>query len=104
MAAQLSLQLTPVKEDVTQLAPVGWKVENLQASQAMQPCYAEEAYPVSDQESCSNWARLIAQVYEVDPLICPRCSAQMRVLSVITEPEEARKILRHPGCMAEQQP
>ena len=47
---------------------------------------------------------LIAQVYEVDPLICPQCSAQMRVLAVITEPEEVRKILRHPGCMAEQQP
>ena len=46
--------------------------------------------------SRSTWARLIAQVYKVDPLICPRCSAQMRVLAVITEPEEVRKVLRHP--------
>jgi predicted phosphoadenosine phosphosulfate sulfurtransferase len=43
----------------------------------------------------STWARLIAQVYEVDSLVCPRCSAQMRVLAVITEPEEVRKILRY---------
>ena len=28
----------------------------------------------------------------------------MRILAVITGPEEVRKILRHPGCMAEQQP
>jgi hypothetical protein len=34
-------------------------------------------------------------VYEVDPLVCPRCSAPMRILAVITEPEEVRKILLH---------
>jgi hypothetical protein len=28
-------------------------------------------------------------------LVCPRCSAPMRGLAVITEPEEVRKILRH---------
>jgi len=77
------------------LAPSGWKAEHLQASQAVQPYYAEEAYSVSDKESRSTWARLIAQLYEVDPLICPRCSAQMRILAVITEPEEVSKILRH---------
>jgi hypothetical protein len=60
----------------------------------VQPYYAEAAYSVSDKESRSTWAKLIAQVYEVDPLVCPRCSAQMRVLAVITEPEEVRKILR----------
>jgi hypothetical protein len=61
----------------------------------------------------STWARLIARVYEVDPLVCPRCSSSMRwssrsellgrwrigaictVLAVITEPEEVRRILRH---------
>jgi hypothetical protein len=32
---------------------------------------------------------------EADPLVCPRCSAPMRILAVITEPEEVRKILRH---------
>ena len=43
-------------------------------------------------------------MYEVDPLECPRCHSPMKVIAVITEPEEVRKILRHPGCMAEQQP
>jgi hypothetical protein len=38
---------------------------------------------------------LIAQVYEVDPLTCCRCGSPMRILAVITEPEEVRKILRH---------
>ena len=61
----------------------------------------EEADSVSDGESRSTWARPIAQVYEVDPLVCPRCSAPMREIAayaesahpsaVITEPEEVRK-------------
>ena len=34
-------------------------------------------------------------IYEVDPLICPRCSSKMRVLAVITNAAEVKKILRH---------
>ena len=32
-------------------------------------------------------------MYEVDPLICPRCSAPMRALAVVGKPEEVRKTL-----------
>jgi len=78
---------------VMRLAPAGWKAERLQASESIQSCYDEIA--VSDQESRSTWARLIAQVYEVEPLICSRCGSQMRILDVITEPEEVKKFLRH---------
>jgi len=85
----------PDMPHVARLAPAGWKAERLQASESVQPCPEEPPCPVSDKESRSTWARLIAQVYEVHPLICPRCSAQMRILAVITEPQEVRKILRH---------
>ena len=44
----------------------------------------------------SAWARLIAKVYEIDPLLCPRCGSEMRLIAVITDPAEARTILRHP--------
>jgi hypothetical protein len=43
----------------------------------------------------SAWARLIAKVYEVDPLICPWCGSQMKLIAVITDPAEVGKILRH---------
>jgi hypothetical protein len=43
----------------------------------------------------SAWARLIAKIYEVDPLVCPRCFSPMRILAVITDPGEVKKILRH---------
>jgi len=40
-------------------------------------------------------ARLIKKVYEVDPLICPKCQSEMRVMSVITDRTEVIRILRH---------
>jgi len=30
-----------------------------------------------------NWARLIRKIYEVDPLICPKCRGTMRIISFI---------------------
>ena len=58
---------------------------------------AEASEPVTvPHASCrSAWARLIAKVYEVDPLLCPRCGSEMKLLAVITDPAEVRKILRH---------
>ncbi len=85
----------PDKPHLLRLAPEGWKKERLQTSEPLQPYYEEEAYSVSDKESQSTWAKLIAQVYELDPLVCPRCHSDMRILAVITEPEEVRRILRH---------
>ena len=41
------------------------------------------------------WARLIYQVYEVDPLKCPKCGAQMKIIAFIQKREEIIRILRH---------
>ena len=43
----------------------------------------------------STWARLIAKVYEVDPLVCTKCGGEMKVVAVIMDPVEVEKILRH---------
>ena len=29
-----------------------------------------------------NWARLIQKIYEVDPLVCPKCKGSMRIISL----------------------
>ena len=55
----------------------------------------EASCSVSDKDTRSTWAKLIAQVYEVDPLERIRCGSPMKVIAVFTEPEEVRKILRH---------
>ena len=43
----------------------------------------------------STWARLIYKVYEIDPLVCPRCNGPMKVIAVIDEPAVIRRILKH---------
>jgi hypothetical protein len=43
------------------------------------------------------WADLLQRVFEVDALGCPRCGGRMRVLSAITDPTVAGRILR---CLA----
>jgi hypothetical protein len=42
-------------------------------------------------------ARLIKQVYEMDPLACPRCTGPMRLIACIEQPEVIEKILTHLG-------
>jgi hypothetical protein len=46
-------------------------------------------------ETAGVWARLLAKVYEVDLLRCSRCGSPMKVLAVITDPPEVRRILLH---------
>jgi hypothetical protein len=51
----------------------------------------------SSKERRKNWSRLIQKIYEVDPLICPKCSSEMKVISVIEDEEVIKKILKHLG-------
>jgi len=42
-----------------------------------------------------SWARLIKRIYEVDPLVCPSCGSEMKVIAFITEHDVVDVILRH---------
>ena len=42
-----------------------------------------------------RWAEMIRRVYEVDPLVCPKCGSEMRVIGFITQPRVIRRILDH---------
>jgi hypothetical protein len=46
---------------------------------------------------------LIKQVYEVDPLFCPKCGGEMKIISFIErrQSEVIEKILRHCGLWDE---
>jgi hypothetical protein len=59
------------------------------------PCILES--DESSKERRKNWARLIQKIYEVDPLTCPKCSAKMKVISVIEDQDVIKKILKHLG-------
>jgi hypothetical protein len=38
---------------------------------------------------------LIRRVYEAEPLVCPRCGSEMRVVSFITDPGVVKRIVDH---------
>jgi hypothetical protein len=40
-----------------------------------------------------SWARLLQKVYEVDPLICPKCQGTMSVVALIEDPKALTKII-----------
>ena len=44
-----------------------------------------------------SWARLIQKIYEVDPLICPRCGKKMRIIAFIEDYKIVKKILDYLG-------
>jgi hypothetical protein len=44
-----------------------------------------------------GWRELIKRVYQVDPLICPKCQAQMKVSALITNYESTDRIINHLG-------
>jgi len=44
-----------------------------------------------------TWARLIAKVYQVDPLVCTRCSQKMQTIAFLTDQLSIRRILDHLG-------
>jgi hypothetical protein len=44
-----------------------------------------------------GWRELIRKVYETDPLTCPACGAQMKVISFITNYAVIDKIIHHLG-------
>ncbi len=42
-----------------------------------------------------RWAELLQRIFEVDPLRCPRCGADMKILAFILDPQVIHAILRH---------
>jgi hypothetical protein len=66
-------------------------------AQGEEPATIEEFNEVSASAAKRAWARLIKQVYEVDPLVCPQCAGAMRIIAFIEQPAVIEKILRHLG-------
>ena len=45
----------------------------------------------------AKWRELIKKVWEADPLLCPKCSREMRIVALIDERHVIERILRHLG-------
>ena len=49
----------------------------------------------------SHWARMTKKIYEVDPLECPKCQSEMRIIACIDQPDVIYKILSHLGLLGQ---
>ena len=47
----------------------------------------------TNKECNQTWARLIQKVYEADPMTCPKCKSEMRIITIIFDTDEIKKIL-----------
>jgi hypothetical protein len=55
-----------------------------------------EAEPPRKRRSPS-WGRLIAKLYQVDPLVCTRCGKRMSIIAFVTDRLAVARILDHLG-------
>jgi hypothetical protein len=44
-----------------------------------------------------KWRELIKKVREADPLLCPKCQKEMRIVALLDDPAVIERILRHLG-------
>ena len=51
----------------------------------------EELRPIPSK----GWAEMIRKVYEVDPMVCPQCGSQMKVISFLTDYAVVDRIIDH---------
>jgi len=56
-----------------------------------------EAEGEARRKPSSKWRELIKKIWEVDPLECPNCGGEMKIIALIDEREVIEKILRHLG-------
>jgi len=56
------------------------------------------------QAAKAAWAKMIRKVYELDPLACPACGAQMWVIALIQDPGVIERILSWLGLWDPPQP
>ena len=58
------------------------------------------AEPANRRAARYAWARLLDRIYEVFPLVCPRCGAEMRIITFLTDPRRARSLSSLGGTQA----
>lgn len=76
------------------------------ATLTIQPPEPGRALTVADpspKRRSPGWARLIAKVYEVDPLVSTRCGQRMSIVAFVTDTFAIRRILDHLGLSPQQQ-
>ena len=56
-----------------------------------------ELIETTSEPASQYWAQWIKKVYEVDPLLCPHCGSEMKIVAIIHDPKEIKKLTTHLG-------
>ena len=63
----------------------------------------QEAIPLTTLEPApppsKHWAIWIKKIYEIDPLVCPKCSAKMKIKALINDTAEVKRIAQNLGAI-----
>ena len=59
-----------------------------------------ESLPEEKPKPTQSWARCIKLVFEVDPLLCPKCGSAMKIKSFILSSREIERICKHQGVVS----
>ncbi len=86
--AAAKVEASAMPETVPATAP-GASAPNVPDEVANEPVHSKAARYV--------WALLLARIYEVLPLLCPKCGSDMRIIAFINEGPVIREILGHLG-------
>ena len=63
--------------------------------------------PISSEapgKASSSWAACVKKIYEVDPLECPRCKGQMRIIAFVQEPNAIKAMMKSLGLSESRAP
>jgi len=81
-------------QEIIRHAPEGWKrAQNNLTKDGEMP--EESECDISGKACRKAWARLLAKIYEIDPFVCSRCGSEMKVIAVIQDVVEIKRILKH---------
>ncbi len=60
--------------------------------------------PLPKRPPSQNWARCMKLVFEVDPLLCPKCGSTMKIKSFIQSPHEIDRLCKYLGEVSSRAP
>ena len=63
-----------------------------------------EEEPTKKRRCSANWARLIAKVFQADPLTCGKCGGKLKIVAYLHDQVAISKILDHLGLSPPQDP
>ena len=89
---------SPLRPAVTALAPMPVATEpEPVAKPAVEAVGDDPPSDLTRSPARYTWAMLLARIYELFPLTCPICGAEMRIIAFVTEAVDVRAILEHIG-------